>query len=109
MSCDLESSTSILAVGWKTCRWLMIVAPSLVMITSPSLLWIILSIPLGPSDERTASETPAGREEAAGMAGREKVKRRGEALPTPLSQRTPARRPETRRTQTTALGAVITF
>ena len=57
-SCDFESSTSILAVGWKTCMWLMIVAPSFVMITSPSLLWIILSMPLGPSDERTASATP---------------------------------------------------
>ena len=58
MSCDLDSSTSILAVGWKTCMWLMMVAPSFVMITSPSLDWIILSMPFGPSDERTASATP---------------------------------------------------
>ena len=58
MSCDLESSTSILAVGWKTCMWLMMVAPSFVMMTSPSLDWIILSMPFGPSEERTASATP---------------------------------------------------
>ena len=58
MSCDLESSTSILAVGWKTCMWLMMVAPSLVMMTSPSFDWIILSMPLGPSDVRTQSATP---------------------------------------------------
>ena len=58
MSCDLESSTSILAVGWKTCMWLMMVAPSFVMMTSPSLDWIILSMPFGPSEDRTASATP---------------------------------------------------
>mmetsp|Transcript_94239 Transcript_94239/g.228829 ORF Transcript_94239/g.228829 Transcript_94239/m.228829 type:complete len:201 (-) Transcript_94239:101-703(-) len=57
MSWDLDSSTSIFAVGWNTCMWLRIVAPSLVMITSPLSAWIILSMPRGPSDVRIASAT----------------------------------------------------
>ena len=71
MSCDLDSSTSILAVGWNTCMWLMMVAPSLVMMTSPSFDWIILSMPLGPSDVRTQSATPAngGAREKRGWMG----------------------------------------
>ncbi|RNA25965.1 t-complex 1 subunit alpha [Brachionus plicatilis] len=55
MSCALDSSTSILAAGWLTCICLRMVAPSLVMVTEPSDDWIILSMPLGPSDVRTAS------------------------------------------------------
>mmetsp|Transcript_14034 Transcript_14034/g.47391 ORF Transcript_14034/g.47391 Transcript_14034/m.47391 type:complete len:233 (+) Transcript_14034:967-1665(+) len=57
MSWDLDSCTSICAVGWNTCSWLRIVAPSLVMSTSPSPFWIILSMPRGPREVRTASAT----------------------------------------------------
>mmetsp|Transcript_23828 Transcript_23828/g.34820 ORF Transcript_23828/g.34820 Transcript_23828/m.34820 type:complete len:292 (-) Transcript_23828:52-927(-) len=57
MSCDLEMPTSILAVGWNTCMRSKMVAPSLVMMTSPVSLWIILSMPRGPSEVRTASAT----------------------------------------------------
>mmetsp|Transcript_22440 Transcript_22440/g.56634 ORF Transcript_22440/g.56634 Transcript_22440/m.56634 type:complete len:296 (+) Transcript_22440:1040-1927(+) len=56
MSCDLDSSTIIFAAGWLTLMCRRIVAPSLVMITSPLCVSIILSIPRGPSDVRTASE-----------------------------------------------------
>mmetsp|Transcript_70079 Transcript_70079/g.222136 ORF Transcript_70079/g.222136 Transcript_70079/m.222136 type:complete len:208 (-) Transcript_70079:97-720(-) len=56
-SWDLESSTSIFAAGCETSILSRIVAPSLVMITSPLASWTILSIPLGPSDVRTASAT----------------------------------------------------
>jgi len=55
---------------WRlTCMCDMMVAPSLVMMTSPSLLWIILSMPLGPRDVRTASATPARAASGAGRAG----------------------------------------
>ena len=54
-SCDLESSTSIFAVGWPTSIVDNIVAPSFVMSTSPSPFWIILSMPRGPRDVRMAS------------------------------------------------------
>mmetsp|Transcript_5574 Transcript_5574/g.18892 ORF Transcript_5574/g.18892 Transcript_5574/m.18892 type:complete len:266 (-) Transcript_5574:7-804(-) len=50
-------STSILAAGWLTSILSRMVAPSLVMMTSPVLLAIILSMPLGPKLERTASAT----------------------------------------------------
>merc|ERR1719384_1323624 len=48
ISCALLSSTSILAAGWTTFISLRMVAPSLVMVTSPLASWIILSMPRGP-------------------------------------------------------------
>lgn len=48
---------TILAVGWMTDIWLRMVAPSFVMVTSPFPDWIILSIPRGPREVRTASAT----------------------------------------------------
>lgn len=51
------------AAGCMTLMCLRIVAPSLVMTTSPCAVWIILSIPLGPSDVRTASATAASAKE----------------------------------------------
>mmetsp|Transcript_41360 Transcript_41360/g.113800 ORF Transcript_41360/g.113800 Transcript_41360/m.113800 type:complete len:315 (+) Transcript_41360:1237-2181(+) len=57
MSCDLDRSTSILAVGCETSICFKMVAPSLVIITSPCPLWIILSMPRGPRLVRTASAT----------------------------------------------------
>ena len=57
MSCDFERSTSILAVGCDTSICLRIVAPSFVITTSPFGDEIILSIPRGPSEVRTASAT----------------------------------------------------
>mmetsp|Transcript_6297 Transcript_6297/g.19068 ORF Transcript_6297/g.19068 Transcript_6297/m.19068 type:complete len:263 (+) Transcript_6297:1009-1797(+) len=56
-SCDFESSTSIFAAGCKTFTLSRMVAPSLVMITSPSACLTILSMPLGPRDVLTASES----------------------------------------------------
>ncbi len=56
-SCACESSTSMRAAGCMTAMCLRMVAPSLVMTTSPLDVWIILSIPLGPSEVRTASLT----------------------------------------------------
>ena len=56
-SCDAERLTSIFAVGCDTCIFFRIVAPSLVITTSPDGDWIILSIPRGPRDVRTASAT----------------------------------------------------
>ena len=47
-SCFFAVSTSILAAGWLISISLMIVAPSLVTVTSPNELTNILSIPLGP-------------------------------------------------------------
>uniref|UniRef100_A0A915KWX4 Uncharacterized protein n=1 Tax=Romanomermis culicivorax TaxID=13658 RepID=A0A915KWX4_ROMCU len=47
-SCDLDNSTNNLAI---------IVAPSLVTVTSPSPLTIILSKPLGPRDVRKVVAT----------------------------------------------------
>lgn len=47
------------AAGCMTLMCLRMVAPSLVMTTSPWAVWIILSIPLGPSEVRTASATAA--------------------------------------------------
>mmetsp|Transcript_49789 Transcript_49789/g.107842 ORF Transcript_49789/g.107842 Transcript_49789/m.107842 type:complete len:452 (+) Transcript_49789:440-1795(+) len=49
-SCDLESSTSSLPIWFSTFICSRMVAPSLVMHTSPSGLCSILSMPLGPSD-----------------------------------------------------------
>mmetsp|Transcript_30154 Transcript_30154/g.88180 ORF Transcript_30154/g.88180 Transcript_30154/m.88180 type:complete len:256 (+) Transcript_30154:4625-5392(+) len=57
MSCDWDSSTSILAAGWRTFILDRIVAPSLLMRTSPSGICISLSIPRGPSEVRTALAT----------------------------------------------------
>ena len=62
ISCERASSTSILAVGWNTCMWDRMVAPSLVIMTSPLPSSIILSIPRGPSDVRTASATAEHKE-----------------------------------------------
>lgn len=45
---QISSKVTILAIGCKTERFLRIVAPSLVIKTSPLPFWIILSIPLGP-------------------------------------------------------------
>uniref|UniRef100_A0A147BV85 Putative secreted protein n=1 Tax=Ixodes ricinus TaxID=34613 RepID=A0A147BV85_IXORI len=56
-SCALDSSTSILAAGCSTCICFRMVAPSLVMVTSPLAAWIILSIPRGPRLVRMASAT----------------------------------------------------
>eukprot|EP01139_Manchomonas_bermudensis_P020006 Amastigsp_a677667_92.p3 type:complete len:282 gc:universal Amastigsp_a677667_92:787-1632(+) len=56
-SCARDTSTSILATGCTTAIFERIVAPSLVMITSPRPSSIILSMPRGPSDVRTASAT----------------------------------------------------
>merc|ERR1719158_2468608 len=56
ISCALLSSTNILAAGWTTFIWLRMVAPSLVMVTSPLASWIILSMPLGPKLVLMASE-----------------------------------------------------
>lgn len=49
------------AAGCMTLMCLRMVAPSLVMTTSPCAVWIILSIPRGPSEVRTASATAASR------------------------------------------------
>mmetsp|Transcript_7546 Transcript_7546/g.23867 ORF Transcript_7546/g.23867 Transcript_7546/m.23867 type:complete len:266 (+) Transcript_7546:1040-1837(+) len=57
VSCDLATSTSILAAGCATSMRARIVAPSFVMITSPDLDTTILSMPFGPSDVRTTSAT----------------------------------------------------
>ncbi|KNC31232.1 hypothetical protein FF38_14338 [Lucilia cuprina] len=51
------SSTNILAAGCKTFICFKMVAPSLVMDTSPFPDWIILSMPRGPKLVRMASET----------------------------------------------------
>jgi len=48
-SCFLAVSTSILAAGWLISISLIMVAPSLVTVTSPNELVNILSIPLGPN------------------------------------------------------------
>mmetsp|Transcript_7141 Transcript_7141/g.12308 ORF Transcript_7141/g.12308 Transcript_7141/m.12308 type:complete len:228 (+) Transcript_7141:1394-2077(+) len=56
-SCDLESSTSILAAGCVTVIFCRMVAPSLVMMTSPLGAETILSMPRGPRLVRTASAT----------------------------------------------------
>mmetsp|Transcript_10928 Transcript_10928/g.32507 ORF Transcript_10928/g.32507 Transcript_10928/m.32507 type:complete len:276 (-) Transcript_10928:111-938(-) len=56
-SCDLESSTSIFAAGCVTVMRCKMVAPSFVMMTLPSGEAIILSMPRGPRDVRTASAT----------------------------------------------------
>lgn len=55
-SCAADSSTSILAAGWRTLMCLRMVAPSFEMVTLPSACWIILSIPRGPSEDRMASD-----------------------------------------------------
>merc|ERR1712165_225036 len=55
ISCALLSSTNIRAAGWTTFICWRMVAPSLVMVTPPLASWIILSMPLGPSDVLMAS------------------------------------------------------
>ena len=55
-SWDWDNSTSSLATWWLTSIRSMIVAPSFVMVTSPSAETRILSIPLGPRDVRTIWE-----------------------------------------------------
>mmetsp|Transcript_15762 Transcript_15762/g.23074 ORF Transcript_15762/g.23074 Transcript_15762/m.23074 type:complete len:242 (+) Transcript_15762:836-1561(+) len=55
-SCDADSSTRSLATWWFTSIRSMIVAPSLVMVTSPSWETRILSMPFGPRDVRTICE-----------------------------------------------------
>jgi hypothetical protein len=62
-----ELGITIFAVGWMTSICLRMVAPSLVMRTSPLESWIILSIPLGPREVLTTSE----------RAIRDKIKNRG--------------------------------
>ena len=57
ISCDFDNCTNICAVGWNTCNCDKMVAPSLVINTSPSPFWIILSIPRGPRDVLTVSAT----------------------------------------------------
>jgi len=54
-SCDCESWTINFAIWWSTSICLSMVAPSFVIVTSPSGDTIILSRPLGPSDVRTMS------------------------------------------------------
>ena len=51
------------AAGCITLMCLRIVAPSFVMTTSPLAVVIILSIPRGPRDVRTASATAARHDE----------------------------------------------
>ena len=51
-----DNSTMSLPTWLDTCIWPRMVAPSLVMVTSPSGLTMILSIPLGPSEVRTMPE-----------------------------------------------------
>ena len=55
LSVVLEISTSIFAAGCCTSISLRIVAPSFVIVTSPSESTSILSIPLGPKLECTIS------------------------------------------------------
>mmetsp|Transcript_16168 Transcript_16168/g.39095 ORF Transcript_16168/g.39095 Transcript_16168/m.39095 type:complete len:243 (+) Transcript_16168:1121-1849(+) len=57
ISWDLDSSTNIFAVGWLTDICFRMVAPSLVMMTPPFPSWIILSMPRGPREVRTAVAT----------------------------------------------------
>ena len=56
LSVALETSTSIFAAGCWTSISLSIVAPSLVIVTSPSESTSILSMPRGPSEVLTISE-----------------------------------------------------
>mmetsp|Transcript_24472 Transcript_24472/g.75486 ORF Transcript_24472/g.75486 Transcript_24472/m.75486 type:complete len:273 (-) Transcript_24472:156-974(-) len=56
-SCDCESSTNNRATWCSTAILSRIVAPSFVMVTSPSGETIILSMPLGPSDVRRRLDT----------------------------------------------------
>mmetsp|Transcript_17542 Transcript_17542/g.36842 ORF Transcript_17542/g.36842 Transcript_17542/m.36842 type:complete len:250 (+) Transcript_17542:1188-1937(+) len=55
-SWEEESSTMSLETWWSTCMRLRMVAPSLVMVTSPSGETRILSMPLGPREERRILE-----------------------------------------------------
>eukprot|EP00123_Amoebidium_parasiticum_P009232 comp19346_c1_seq1/m.22273 comp19346_c1_seq1/g.22273 ORF comp19346_c1_seq1/g.22273 comp19346_c1_seq1/m.22273 type:complete len:300 (+) comp19346_c1_seq1:845-1744(+) len=56
-SCDCDSCTSSFAIWCCTSIFLRIVAPSFVMVTSPSGLTRSLSKPLGPSDVRRIEAT----------------------------------------------------
>ncbi len=60
MSWDWDSSTNILAAGWRTFILDKMVAPSLEMRTSPLESSMSLSIPRGPRDVRTALATAYG-------------------------------------------------
>jgi len=53
----LDTSTTILAAGCCTSRSFSMVTPSLVMVTSPTVSTIILSMPLGPRVLLTMSAT----------------------------------------------------
>jgi len=68
-----------------TCMWDMMVAPSLVMRTSPSLVSIILSMPLGPRLVRMASATAAGNRQFESGRGVE----RNAFFVRPMAQRAP--------------------
>mmetsp|Transcript_11208 Transcript_11208/g.18960 ORF Transcript_11208/g.18960 Transcript_11208/m.18960 type:complete len:223 (-) Transcript_11208:49-717(-) len=57
MSCAFDRSTIIFPAGWTSFICFMMVAPSFVIVTSPSGALIILSIPRGPRLVRTASAT----------------------------------------------------
>lgn len=57
LSCERDRSTSSLAIWWLTCICSRIVAPSFEMVTSPSGLESILSMPFGPSDVRITLHT----------------------------------------------------
>ncbi len=56
-SCVFAISTIIFAAGWSMSSSFRIVTPSFVMVMSPIPSMSILSIPLGPSVERTAAAT----------------------------------------------------
>ena len=57
LSWVFDTSTSIFAAGCWTSSSFIMVAPSLVIVTSPMELTSILSIPRGPRVERTVSAT----------------------------------------------------
>lgn len=56
---ECEAGQTMRAAGCRTLMCLRMVAPSFVMTTSPCAVWIILSIPRGPKEVRTASATAA--------------------------------------------------
>ena len=56
-SCSCASCTSRLAVGCSTSNFLRMVAPSLVIVTSPMSSTIILSSPCGPREDLTMLAT----------------------------------------------------
>ncbi len=56
-SCVLATSTTIFAAGCSTWMFSRMVTPSFVIVMSPKLSTIILSMPFGPSVVRTVSAT----------------------------------------------------